>query len=100
MQVENIVNNLYEYIANNNFNGFYDYLVETLKNSSDEKCNLIVDTFLNNINHDKFYNMYAPVVINTLNKELGKRKTISFNSYKKLKEEEDINKSLENLYHI
>lgn len=88
MQVENIVNNLYEYIANNNFNGFYDYLVEILKNSSDEKCNLIVDTFLNNINHDKFYNMYAPVVEDAYKNELNKRKTFDFTARKNFLEEE------------
>lgn len=96
MQVEDIVNTLYEYIVNNNFNGFYDYLVEKFKNSSDENCNLIVEIFLKDINYQKFYNMYAPVVISALDKELGKRKTISFDSYKKLKEEEEITKSLEN----
>lgn len=94
MLVENIVNNLYAYIAENNFNGFYDYLIEKLKYSTIEECNLIVETFLNNLNFDKYYNMYAPIVKSVLEKELSSRKTVNSDSNKSFKEEE--NKILEN----
>lgn len=82
MSVENIVQNLYKYIVDNDFNGFYDYLIDIFKNSTELKCNLIVETFLNNLNYEKFYNMYAPVIKSVLDKELDSRKTISFESYK------------------
>lgn len=98
MLVENIVNTLNNYVAHNDFNGFYDYLMDILKNSNELKCKLIVETFLNNLNFDKYYDMYAPVVISTLEKELGSRKTINFDSYKKHEEVEEnkniINKEL------
>lgn len=94
MPIEEINNNLYEYIANNNFNGFYNYLIEKLDNSSNEDCKLIVETFLNNINHDKFYNMYAPVVKSALDNVLSNRKIKDFNSYKKAKEKTQTNKDL------
>lgn len=94
MPIDKINENLYEYIANNNFNGFYNYLIEKLDNSSNEDCKLIVETFLNNINHDKFYNMYAPVVKSALDNVLSNRKIKDFNSYKKAKEKSQINKDL------
>lgn len=78
MLVENIVNNLYTYIADNDFNGFYDYLIEKLKYSTIEDCNLIVETFLNNLKYEKYYNMYSPVVKNTLEKELSSRQKNTF----------------------
>lgn len=94
MMVENIVNTLYTYIVYNDFNGFYDFLTDHLKNSTDENCNLIVETFLNNLNFKKFYDMYAPVVKSALEKELSSRKTINYDSNKNYKEEES--KILEN----
>lgn len=94
MLVENIVNNLYAYIAENNFNGFYDYLIEKLKYSTIEDCNLIVETFLNNLKYEKYYNMYSPIVKSVLEKELSSRKIVNSDSNKSFKEEE--NKILEN----
>lgn len=88
MLIENIVENLINYIVHNDFNGFYDFLTEKLENSSTDDCKLIVKTFLNNLTFDKLYNMYAPVVKSALEKELSSRKTINYDSTKNYKEVE------------